>query len=160
MVNVVHASIPIHYRVTVHPRSALREGREKRLLWLFLPLAALIALGIGLFGAAPVLPPGAVVGVALAWACDHAMEHCRDFECLTLTGSRLVLEKRNGERQDRLELNGLWAQVVSHDSQEGGSSYLALRFQGREVMFGRDLTNSERALICQDLRRLLIQLRT
>ena len=160
MVNVVHASIPIHYRVTVRPRSALREGQEKRVLWLFLPFAALIAIGVGLFGALPVLPPGAVVGVGLAWACDHAIEHCGDYERLTLSGKCLVLESRNGEQEERVELNSLWTQVVSRDNHDGGSSYLALRFQGKEINFGRNLTDRERASVCRDLRRLLTQLRT
>ena len=160
MVNVVHASVPIHYRVTVHPRSALREGKEKRILWLFLPLAVLVALGVVYFGPLLVLPVSAIVGTGMAWACDHAIEHARDYERLTLTGSRLLLENRNGEQEARVELNGQWAQVVSRDTPEGGSNYLALRFQGQEISFGRHLTESERALVVRDLRRLLTQLRT
>jgi uncharacterized membrane protein len=81
--------------------------------------------------------------------------HAADYECLEINGDRVRIEIREGKAVRRVELNRHWAQVVRRDA--SGRPRLALRSHGREVEFGRHLTNAERERVARELLRQLRQ---
>jgi uncharacterized membrane protein len=114
-----------------------------------------ISLAFAAFGAWLVLPfAGAEVGV-LCIAFRHMQRHAADFESLAIKGDRVLVERWDRGKMSRFELNRYWAQVVLHRGDMPGHSVLALRSHGREVEFGRHLTEEQRHAVAQTLRQQL-----
>jgi len=114
-----------------------------------------ISLAFALFGAWLVLPfAGAEVGVlCIAFRCMQ--RQAADFESLAIKGDRVLVERWDRGKMSRYELNRYWAQVVLHRGAAPGRSVLALRSHGREIEFGRHLTEEQRHALARTLRRQL-----
>ena len=116
---------------------------------------ALVSLGIAFvfacLGAWPILPFAGLEVLVLYVAFRYVERHARDYERLTISGDVLRIEVAEVGRVQRFEFNRWWAQVVyEHDG-----SRLALRSHGREIEFGRHLTNEQRLVVAGALRRQL-----
>ena len=83
-----------------------------------------------------------VLVVYLAFRC--CARHAGDFESLSIQDDRVLIVRRERGEVSRHELNRYWAQVVLHPSGGGRQAVLALRSHGRQVEFGRHLTEEQR----------------
>jgi uncharacterized membrane protein len=112
-----------------------------------------IALAFAAFGAWPVLPFSGLEMVVLYAAFRHVDRHAADYEQLEINGDRVSIEIRDGPDLQRVEFDRHWAQVVVDGTL--GVRRLALRSHGREVEFGRHLTQRERERVARELRQRL-----
>lgn len=118
-------------------------------------LIALVSLGIATafacLGAWMILPFAGIEVLVLYCAWRWIERHAHDYELLTIKGDCVEIEVAQVGRLERFEFNRWWTQVVC--ARDGCS--LALRSHGREVEFGRHLTNEQRLLAAGALRRRL-----
>ena len=118
-------------------------------------LIAMVSLGIAIafacLGAWMILPFAGIEVLVLYCAWRWIERHANDYELLTITGDSVEIEVADIGRLQRFEFNRWWTQVVC--ARDGGS--LALRSHGKEIQFGRHLTNEQRLLAAGALRRRL-----
>lgn len=136
-----------HYCVVSRRNNSL--GTRGR--WtLFATLAVLsfgFALGFAAAGAWLVLPYSALEITLLAVAFAYVERRAGDWERLTVSGDRIVLERSIGRRTTRHEWNRPWL-VVAVDEDD------AVRLGSEGVEFGRELPAAERVEVARALRRL------
>ncbi len=107
-----------------------------------------ISLAFAAFGAWPVLPFAGLEMLVLFLAFRYIDRRSDDYERLTLSGDKLLLERVERGKFRQFEFNRYWAQVVC----DAVGSRLALRSHGREVEFGYYLTQEERLALARQLR--------
>lgn len=112
-----------------------------------------IALGMGYFGAWPVLPFAGLEMLVLYLAFRYVERRAGDYERITIVGDKLLVELREVGRLSRYEFNRHWAQVVLRDDPAG--CRIALRSHGREVEVGAHLTGDQRLAVGRQLRERL-----
>ena len=112
-----------------------------------------ISLAFAAFGAWLILPFAGLEMLVLFLAFRYIDRRSDDYERLTLSGDKLLLECRAGEELKRFEFNRYWAQVVC----DAAGSRLALRSHGREVEFGCHLTEEERVKLARQLKAKIRQ---
>jgi len=115
-------------------------------------LSLAISLAFAFQGAWFILPFAGAEMVVLFLAFRLIERHAGDFESIAIRGERVVVERWETGRVSRYEFNRHWAQVVVNQSVPHGNSVLALRSHGREVEFGRHLTDQQRDALAQTLR--------
>jgi uncharacterized membrane protein len=129
---------------------------DPRILLAILIVVAAINLAFAAYfllrGAWPVAPfMGADIAL-LAWAFRASWRASKREERLTLTRSRLVVERRPG---DAVVLNPYWVRVEL----EPPAGHLTLWSHGKAVRFGSFLPQDERQSLAEALRRALWQAR-
>ena len=159
MVQHIGAALPAYYCILIRPNLAywaqVAEGLP--LLVVALGLVALLASVLVAPGAASLLVGLGLGGSVGVWR--HLRRHAGDYERLTLCQDRLILERHGPRRDEWVEVNSLWVQMVAPPEPGGGFRYLALRFVGKEIPFGRYLNAEERAQVGREIRALLANLR-
>jgi len=127
-------------------------GRRVFLAAIFLN-TGLLALAWTAVGAWPVLPYAGIELAAVAFAFHLVGRHDADYERLTIVGATVLLETCECGTIRRLEFNKAWAQVVCRV--EGNQCSLSLRSHGREIPFGRLMTDEARLGFAQELKQQL-----
>ncbi len=117
----------------------------------------LVAAAFALVGAWPVLPFAGLECAALFLAYSWLQRHQDDFEMISLDGDSVVVEVRDGGELQRWQLSRYWAQVIVKDG-PGGRAHVFLRAHGREVEFGRLLTDEAKMALAKRLRARLSEL--
>jgi uncharacterized membrane protein len=116
---------------------------------------AVVSLGIAAafawLGAWLILPFAGIEVLVLFFAFRCIERHARDYERLTISGDLLQIEIAEVKSVQQVQFNRWWAQVIY----EPDGSRLALRSHGREVEFGRHLTEDERMAVAGTLRQRL-----
>jgi uncharacterized membrane protein len=112
-----------------------------------------ISLAFAVFGAWPVLPFAGLEMLVLFLAFRYIDRRSDDYERLSISGDKLLVEYLEHGRLNRFELNRCWAQVVC----DAAGSRLALRSHGREVEFGHYLTQQERVKLARQLKERIRQ---
>lgn len=112
-----------------------------------------ISLAFAVFGAWPVLPFAGLEMLVLFLAFRYIERRSDDYERLSISGDKLLVEYLEHGRLNRFELNRYWAQVVW----DAAASRLALRSHGREVEFGHYLTQQERVKLARQLKERIRQ---
>jgi uncharacterized membrane protein len=110
------------------------------LVWLLAFTACLsfaIGIGFALFGAWPVLPFVGLEVAALGLAFLANGRHATDYERIALRKDALVVEIRDADRVEAVQLNPQWVKLVA--SRRRQDVRLALRSHGREIEIGRHL---------------------
>jgi uncharacterized membrane protein len=159
MVDIVCTAAANLLRIMVRPNSATNGQWRRLVLALLLPVFCAVGFGFTLLGAWPVLPCLLTVMLALGLALGHIERHAGDFECLTFREQTLTLHRHTPRRDEFVEFNCAWVQLVSHDIAPGETRYLALRSHGHEHPVGRHLSDWERATVGHALRLELNKLR-
>ena len=113
-----------------------------------------VSLGIAtgfyvVFDAWPVLPYAALEMTVLYFAFRYMERHAADYERITIREGTVAIERHDGARVTRLELNRYWATVVC----DGGR--VALRSHGCEIPVGLHLCEERRLQMARDLGREL-----
>lgn len=124
------------------------------LLSCFLALALVcwgIAIGFALKGAWLILPFAGMEVAVLAWAFLHVAQHAGDCERIAIRDDALEVERIDGRRVERTQMNRHWTQVVLQPGAHHGACRVALRAHGREVEIGRFVNDSERLELARRL---------
>lgn len=151
--NSVDAGRCAEYLLVAHRNDSLSRSDRQRAFYLLFGISILIALAFTALGAWPVLPFAGLEMAVLFAAFRYVDRHASDYECLEIDGDRVRIEIRDGADVRQVALDRHWVQVVMRES--GGQRCLALRSHGREVEFGRHLTNDERERVGRELARQL-----
>ena len=116
-----------------------------------------IAAAFVLVGAWPVAPFAGLECLALFVAYRWLRRHDEDYELITIEGDDVIVETRNGGERERVPMSRYWAQVVVEDL-AGGKRRVFLRAHGREIEFGRLLSDEAKLSAAKRLRAKLTAL--
>jgi uncharacterized membrane protein len=114
-----------------------------------------LAIGFAALGAWLVLPYSALEVAVLYAAFLWIERHASDWERVSVCGDRVIVERESAGVQTRCELNRYWTRVEVEAVGASRASRLALRFEGRSVAIGAELSAADRAAVARDLRRVL-----
>ena len=139
--------------------SRRNDSLGSRWRWrLFASLCAVsfgLALAFAAFGAWLVLPYSALEMLVLYVAFRWIDRHATDWERVTVAGDRVTVERERGGVLARHEFNRFWTRVELQVDGFGRSPRLELRFAGKSIAVGEELSAPERARLARDLRRAL-----
>lgn len=141
------------FDLTARRNNSITSAGLQRVLCLISLVIAVIALGFTLVGAWPILVFSGLELALLCGAFRFAGLHAEDFERVAVIGDKVLVDARDGVREAHFEFNRCWAQVVVRCDAPGRACRLALRSHGREVEFGRHLTDEGRLALAHELRR-------
>jgi uncharacterized membrane protein len=139
--------------------SRRNDSLGSRWRWrLFASLCAVsfgLALGFAAFGAWLVLPYSALEMAVLYVAFRWIDRHASDWERVSVSGDRVIVERERGGVQSRREFNRYWTRVEVEDDGFNRTPRLTLRFAGQSVALGEELSAADRRTLARDLRRVL-----
>ena len=148
------AGAPGEFLLVARRNNSLSSTGRALVLASLVILCFAISVGFAFHGAWLVLPFAGAEMLVLFVAFRCIERHAGDFESLAIKGDRVLLERWETGRANRFVFNRFWAQVVVHRSAPGHVT-LALRSHGREVEFGRHLTEEQRGVLASTLSRQL-----
>jgi uncharacterized membrane protein len=134
--------------------SLSRAGRH-RVFGSLVIVLLVVSLAFALHGAWLVLPFAGAEILVLYLAVRAVERHAGDFESVSISHDRVVLERWESGRVSRAEFSRYWAQVVFVPSSADGHALLAVRSHGRQVRFGRHLTDEQRREAARTLKQQL-----
>jgi uncharacterized membrane protein len=130
------------------------SGRRLVLGSLFVVILA-ISLVFALHGAWLILPFAGAELAVLYLAFRVIAQHAGDYESISISGDRVLIEQWVRGKVDRHEFSRYWARVVFDPGRPGRGELLAVRSHGRQVEFGRYLTDAQRREVARTLREEL-----
>ncbi len=140
------------YSITAKPNCSLTPRQR---VWVFVAVAVfplVISTGFLIAGAWMVLPFAGFELLALGLAFYLVHCHADDYESITITGNSLAVEWREYKKTSRIVFQCYWARIILRDA-PGGEQKLWLRSHGREVEFGRYMSNDARLILAGQLKR-------
>lgn len=149
------STLAADYTVTATPNCSLSPVGRSVFFILITAVSVAIAVGFTMAGAWPVLPFASVELLALWLAFRHVRCHQHDFERLIVAGDKVTMEHCERDHTSRFEFNRYWARVVLDCSAFGSDCYLAVASHGREVAFGRFMSDEERITVARQLKSFL-----
>ena len=159
MVEFVGAADPVSpFSVTARPNSVVGKPGLLISMAILVPACSIAGLAFMVIGAWPVTVFMGLHILAVVVAFVYVERHTSDFERLTLADDRLILDTHTLDGDQHLEFNGYWVQVDLQTSAVGSNS-LCLRSQGKEIPFGRLMSDGERLAVSRELGRRLARLR-
>lgn len=131
-----------------------------KVVGLLAALALMAALGFMHMGAWLVLPFAGLEVLAIAFAFYVVYLHSPDFESITITDDKVVIEKRIHKKITTTVFQRCWAKVSVRDmagaTRAHGGSGIFVGSHGKEVEFGRNFINDEqRVLLAGELKQKL-----
>lgn len=140
------------YKVVTRPNSSLSLKGRVSVVALIAFVSLAVATGFALIGAWLVFPFAGleVVAVGLAFYIVHC--HSTDYESIAICDSCLEIEKRIYNKVDQVVFQRYWLKVVLKPV-SNGDSRLCLRSHGKEVEFGRYMSNDQRLILAKHLRK-------
>jgi uncharacterized membrane protein len=139
------------YTLTARRNNSLSSSDRIRAFGFIAVVSLGIAVTFAWLGAWLILPFAGIEVLVLFFAFRCIERHARDYERLTISGDVLQIEIAEVESVQQFQFNRWWAQVVY----EPDCGRLALRSHGREIEFGRHLTEEERLAVAGALRQRL-----
>lgn len=159
MVEFVGVADPVSpFSVTARPNSVVGKPGLLISMAILVPACSVTGLAFMVIGAWPVTIFMGLHILAVLVAFVYVERHTSDFERLTLANDRLIVDTHTLDGDQHLEFNGYWVQVDLQTSAVGSNS-LCLRSQGKEVPFGRLMSDGERLTVSRELGRRLARLR-
>lgn len=113
------------------------------------------ALVFAAFGAWLVLPYSALEMAVLYAAFLWIERHASDWERVSVCGDRVIVERERAGVHTRCEFNRYWTRIEVREEGFNRARGLWLRFAGRSVAFGSELSAADRAAVARDLRHAL-----
>jgi uncharacterized membrane protein len=126
-----------------------------RIFGLLAALSLTLALAFVAAGAWMVLPYSLLELAILAVAFRYIERRAMDWERLTVSGDRVIVERCLGGARERREWNRPWVRAELEESRFGPHRRLLLRCGGEQWEFGDALAESERGAVARELRRLI-----
>jgi uncharacterized membrane protein len=114
-----------------------------------------LALAFAAFGAWMVLPYSVLEMGVLFLAFRWIGRHAADWERLSVSGDRVIIERERAGILTRHEFNRCWTRLEADRGESGRMARLALCSAGERVPFGDDLPAAERESVARNLRRAL-----
>jgi uncharacterized membrane protein len=149
---VANAGEPVGFMLVARRNNSLSSAGRNLVVGSLAAISLVISLAFALQGAWMILPFAGleVLLVFLAFRCIE--RHAGDFESLSIQDDRVLIVRRDRGEVSRHEFNRYWAQVVLQPGHRGREVVLALRSHGRQVEFGRHLTEAQRCTMAGVIR--------
>jgi uncharacterized membrane protein len=150
-------SIPAHtaYSVTSRRNDSLGPHGRRVTFTALCGMSLGLALAFAAFGAWWVLPYSVLEMIVLFLAFSWIGRHAADWERLSVSGDRVIVEREQAGVRSRHEFNRCWTRVESQAGALGGPPRLALCSAGARVAIGDNLSAAERSALAKNLRRAL-----
>ena len=113
-----------------------------------------VAGALAAAGAWMVLPYSVLELTVLACAFHYVAKRAGNWERLTVSGDRVIVERATGGQYARREFNRPWLRVDLEEPRFGSRRRLLLRSAGEQWEFGDALRDTQRTEIAATLRRL------
>jgi uncharacterized membrane protein len=152
---LTQAEEPRSFVLVARRNDSLSPQGRRIVLASFVAIALVISLASVLLGAWLILPFAGAEVIALWIAFRLIARHAGDFESISIDSDRVLIEQWVRGRVERHEFSRCWARVVFEPSVPGRGNVLAVRSHGRQVEFGRHLTDEQRSKVAQTLRHEL-----
>jgi uncharacterized membrane protein len=149
------AEEPRSFVLVARRNSSLSARGRKVVLGSFFVVALAIYLAFALHGAWLILPFTGMELAVLYLAFRAMAQRAGDFESISIAGDRVLIEQWERGRVNRHEFSRYWARVVFEPSVPGKGNVLAVRSHGREIEFGRHLTDQQRWEVARTLKQEL-----
>jgi len=113
-----------------------------------------VATAFALVGAWPIAPFAGAECLALFFAYCWLQRHDEDYELITIEGDNVVVETRDGGKREQRRMSRFWAHVVIEEV-SSRKQRVFLRAHGREIEFGRLLSDEAKLSVAKQLRSKL-----
>jgi len=157
MSHAVLPSLPVEPEFSVVSRRNASLARRER--WTAFGLAAAASLAVAIAfvvaGAWPVLPYSALEIALLAAAFAWFGRRAEEWERITVSGDRVVVERAARGRHERREFNRWWLRVELCEAR-AHAPQLRLRYAGESMDFGTALPPARRVEVARALKRLTV----
>lgn len=147
---------PAQFVLVARRNNSLSSAGRYAVLGSFGLVTVAIAIAFAIQGAWLILPFAGAELLVLCAAFRIIERHAGDFESISICGDRVLIERWETGAVQRYELNRQWAQVVLRPAATGWGEALALRSHGRDVEFGRHLSDLQRREVVKTLREQLL----
>lgn len=141
---LAHAEEARSFVLVARRNHSLSPRGRKVVLGSFFVILLAISLAFALHGAWLILPFAGAEMAVVYLAFRAIAQRAGDFESISISGDRVLIEQCERGRVNRHELSRYWARVVFEPCVPGRGDVLALRSHGRQVEFGRHLTEAQR----------------
>ncbi len=148
----VYGEEPHSFVLVSRRNDSLSPAGRNAVLGSFVLVSLAISLTFALHGAWMIFPFAGAEMALLYLAFRVVGRRAGDYESISISGDRVLIERWETGRPTRFEFSRFWAQVIVQPERNGGAAALALRSHGREVEFGRHLTPEQRAEVAQTLK--------
>jgi len=135
--------------------NSLSSGSRRFVLGSLAAVVLAISFGFALNGAWLILPFAGLELLAVGLAFHCMAQHTGDYECMTVHDDQVVIERRERGSVSRSEFNRHWAQLIISEPRGMKRGRLVLRSHGKEVEFGKFLTDEQLAATARRLRKHL-----
>ena len=152
---LAQAEAPRSFELVTRRNNSLTPRGRRTVLASLLGVSLAISLPFAFHGAWLILPFAGAEMALLYLAFRAIARHAQDYESISISGDRVLIEQKEQDRVDRHELCRYWARVVFEPGVAGRGNVLALRSHGRQIEFGRHLTDEQRREVAQALRQEL-----
>ena len=152
---LAQAEDPRSFVLVARRNNSLSPSGRRLVLGSLSVIALAISLAFALHGAWLILPFAGAELAVVYLAFRVMAQHAGDFESISISGDRVLIERWVRGRVDRFEFSRYWARVVFEPAAPGRGEVLALRSHGRQVAFGRHLTQEQRREAARALKQEL-----
>jgi uncharacterized membrane protein len=152
---LAQAEEPRSFLLVARRNSSLSPRGRRIVLGSFVAIALAISLVFAFHGAWLILPFTGAELIVLYLAFRVMERHAGDYESIAINGDRVLIEQWERGRVERHEFSRYWARVVYAPSVAGRGDLLAVRSHGRQVEFGRHLTEDQRREVARTLKHEL-----
>jgi uncharacterized membrane protein len=151
---LVNAGESSSFMLVARRNNSLSAAGRRLVLGSLVLISLVISLAFAFYGAWLILPFAGAEMFVVYFAFRYMARHAGDFESISIDGERVLIERWETGKVSRYEFNRYWAQVVL---QRAARDTLALRSHGRQVEFGRYLTDEQRLEAARAIREKLTQ---
>lgn len=146
---------PLHFEMVARRNNSLSSRGRYTVIGSLALVTLAISLAFAAQGAWLILPFAGAEILVLYVAFRLIERHAGDFESISIRGDRVLIEQWETGAVQRFELNRHWAQVVLQPAARGRGEVITLRSHGREIEFGRHLSEARRREVACTLRKQL-----
>ena len=125
-----------------------------RIFGLLATVSLTLAIAFAAAGAWMVLPYSVLELGILAGAFHYIERRAMEWERLTVSGDRVIVERCNGSTRERREWNRPWVRAEVVESRFGRPGRLLLCCGTEKWQFGDALADRDRSAIAKELKRL------
>lgn len=138
--------------IITRPNCSLSEAGRLLFFCVMLLLSMVIAASFALVGAWLIFPFAGLEMLGLGWALYHISCHTGDYECIVVSGDRVLVETRDYKTVKQVELPRHWVKVNVQPASGQGRCRIWVSAHGREVELGRFVDDDGRMALSRQIR--------
>lgn len=137
--------------IITRPNCSLSETGRLLFFCVMLLLSVAIAVGFALIGAWLIFPFAGLEMAGLGWALYYISCHTGDYECIVVSGDRVLVETRSYKSVEKVEFQRHWVKVIVQPPLGHGRCRIWVRASGKEVELGRFVDDDGRMALSRQI---------